>query len=178
MSVLLQTVPAEIVHLNPGEFYFGGGRVQVQTLLGSCVAITVWHPDLRIGGMCHYLLPTRGKNQQVSPGHFADEAIELFRKQLCKTNTIASQYEVKLFGGGNMFKVLGHENTTLNVAKNNIRAGIELLHRNGFSIKAQDVGGDVYRTVYLELWSGDVWVRRGTSQNLGEAAMQVKGFNT
>lgn len=178
MTVLLPTVATEIVHLNPGEFYFGGGRTQVQTLLGSCVAITIWHPDLQIGGMCHYLLPTRGKNQQLSSGHFADEAMELFREQLRKTSTAASQYEVKLFGGGNMFKVLGQQNTALNVAKNNIQAGIELLHRNGFSIKAQDVGGDVYRTVYLELWSGDVWVRRGTSQPVGEAAMQVKGFNT
>ena len=178
MTSVLHTVATDIVHLNPGEFYFGGGRTQVQTLLGSCVAITVWHPDLHIGGMCHYLLPSRGKNQQLSSGHFADEAMELFKEQLRKTGTTASQYEVKLFGGGNMFKALGQENNTLNVAKNNVLMGVELLRRNGFAIKAQDVGGDVYRTVYLDLWSGDAWVRRGISQDIGEVAMQVKGVKT
>ncbi len=47
------------VFLQPGELYFGDGRTRVRTLLGSCVAIAVWHPRLRIGGLCHYMLPSR-----------------------------------------------------------------------------------------------------------------------
>ena len=47
------------VFLQPGEFHFGHARTRIKTILGSCVAITMWHPILRIGGMCHYLLPAR-----------------------------------------------------------------------------------------------------------------------
>lgn len=47
----------QLVTLQPGEFHFGGANTRIQTLLGSCVAITLWHPIRRIGGMCHYMLP-------------------------------------------------------------------------------------------------------------------------
>ena len=49
------------VFLQPGDFYFGEAGTRIRTLLGSCVAITLWHPILHIGGMCHIMLPERGE---------------------------------------------------------------------------------------------------------------------
>ena len=68
------TQPPVNVYLPAGKFHFGGGNVRVHTLLGSCVAITVWHPLKRVGGICHYLLPTRGShsgNAGVALGMYA-----------------------------------------------------------------------------------------------------------
>ncbi len=67
------------VFLHPGEFHFADGETHIHTLLGSCVAITLWHPYLRIGGMCHFVLPERpdkynGKNLD---GRYAEDAIQL-----------------------------------------------------------------------------------------------------
>jgi chemotaxis protein CheD len=45
--------------LHPGEYAFGDAQTRIRTLLGSCVAITFWHPVLKTGAMCHYLLPAR-----------------------------------------------------------------------------------------------------------------------
>src|SRR5262245_20243998 len=58
--------PADVleIFLQAGEFYFGGEKTRIRTLLGSCVAITVWHPKLRIGGMSHYMLP-RSEERRV-----------------------------------------------------------------------------------------------------------------
>ena len=50
--------PREIF-LNPGEYAFGTELDRIRTILGSCVAVTFWHPGLRLGAMCHYLLPAR-----------------------------------------------------------------------------------------------------------------------
>ena len=50
---------ATIKNLMPGDFVFGNSELKLKTLLGSCVAITLWHPDKKIGGMCHYMLPGR-----------------------------------------------------------------------------------------------------------------------
>lgn len=163
MMALHDTPPIVEITLAPGEFYFGGGYTRIHTLLGSCVAITLWHPSKHIGGMCHYLLPSRGLNQRLSQGHYADEAIELFSQQIKKAHTHPREYEVKLFGGGNMFKVLGHSNSHVNVSKSNIEIGVSLLQMHGFTVKATDVGGMNYRKIYLELWNGDVWVQRGKS---------------
>ena len=55
------------VVLRPGDFYFGGGRTRISTLLGSCVSITLWHPQRHVGGMCHYLLARRnGQSDTLS----------------------------------------------------------------------------------------------------------------
>ena len=48
------------IFLNPGDYAFGDEQVRMRTLLGSCVAVTFWHPKLRVGAMCHYLLPALG----------------------------------------------------------------------------------------------------------------------
>ena len=151
------------ITLAPGEFYFGDAKVSIHTLLGSCIAITMWHPLKRIGGMCHYLLPTRGDNQRLSNGHFADDTIELFMKNLRLTDSYPNEYEVKLFGGGNMFVPLSEPNKGINIAKKNIEAGMKLLIKHGFSISNSDVGGNTYRKIYLKLNNGDVWVKHGQS---------------
>ena len=47
------------IYLQPGEYFWGGENNRVKTLLGSCIAICIWHPVLKIGGMSHCLLPSR-----------------------------------------------------------------------------------------------------------------------
>lgn len=153
--------PVHEVTLAPGEFFFGGGHTRIHTLLGSCVAITLWHPQRHIGGMCHFLLPTRGHNQRLSQGHYADEAVEMFLQEISKTHTRPRDYEVKIFGAGNMFAALGHTSGVLNVPQNNAQSAARLMAQHGFQIKARDVGGTRHRKIYLELWNGDVWVQRG-----------------
>lgn len=149
------------VTLKPGEYYFGEGYTRIHTLLGSCVAITLWHPKKHLGGMCHYLLPARGLNQRLSQGHYAEEVIQLFLQSLHKTQTHPWEYEVKVFGGANMFENFRHRQGTINVAQNNVETGAKLLRQHGFKVKVTDVGGVNHRKIYLELWNGDVWVQRG-----------------
>lgn len=163
MNAMPTTYQIDDVTLSPGEFYFGGGYCRIHTLLGSCVAITMWHPKQLIGGMCHYLLPSRGLNKRLSQGFFADEAVNMFLGAVSKANTKASEYEVKVFGGGNMFEALGESSKHINVSHNNIVAGGNLLKLHGFKVTATDVGGSFHRKVFLELWNGDVWVQRGPS---------------
>ena len=44
-------------YLNSGEVLFSTEDCLVRTILGSCVGVAVFDPVLRIGGLCHYLLP-------------------------------------------------------------------------------------------------------------------------
>ena len=71
--------PITEVFLNPGEFHFGGGQTRIRTLLGSCVAISLWHPQRKIRGLCHYMLPSRAVSGVFPPdGRYADGALSLF----------------------------------------------------------------------------------------------------
>jgi chemotaxis protein CheD len=151
---------AEVV-LKIGQFYFGGGRTKIRTLLGSCVSITMWHPRLKIGGMCHYMLPQRGTGGTASSaaeGNYADEVMPMFLRELGKTGTRPQEYIVKLFGGGSMFV---DANDIREVSSRNISAGRDLLGKHGFTISVEHTGGYGSRVLVFELWSGDVWIRHG-----------------
>lgn len=155
-------LPIIDIFLQPGDFYFGDEQTRIRTLLGSCVAITIWHPQRRIGGMCHYMLPERVEHHHPrQDGRYADDAIFLFMRELSANHSRPSEYEVKLFGGGRMFthahphKLAAH----LDVGGRNIEAGRRLLYEHGFKVKAEHLAGDGHRNIIFDIASGDVWVK-------------------
>jgi chemotaxis protein CheD len=144
------------IFLGPGDLYFGDRTCRIRTLLGSCVAVTLWHPRVRIGGMCHYVVPTRrplGPGHELS-GHYADEAIELLLREIAATATSPQDYQVKMFGGGSQFTDL-----TMNVATKNVEAGLGLLKSHHLSLTSMHFGGTGHRQIVLDVFTGDVWVR-------------------
>lgn len=148
------------VFLQPGDFYFGDRETRVRTLLGSCVAITLWHPRFLIGGMCHYLLPEYrqlNRDNQLD-GRYADEALQLFLYEIKNAGTHPSEYEVKMFGGGNQFSAYGQKNSQ-NIPERNIQTGKELLLHHGFKLSSYHLGGNGHRNVILNIWNGNVWVQ-------------------
>ncbi|MGA8008970.1 MAG: chemotaxis protein CheD [Thiomonas sp.] len=154
--------PLEIF-LQPGELYFGEGRTRVRTLLGSCVAIAVWHPQLKIGGLCHYMLPSRGTRHgahRALDGRYADEAMLLFLRDMRAAGTRPEDYEAKLFGGGSMFTQHAHTRPgSIDVPYKNVLRGRELVHQHGLRLKAEHLGGDGHRNVLFEIWSGDAYLK-------------------
>lgn len=154
------------VILSPGDFHFGGAELRLRTLLGSCVAITLWHPERRIGGMCHFVLPARppGRPGQLD-GHYGEDAMALFLAELRHTGTRPEEYHAKLFGGGRMFE---HSHAlhppatpieTFDVAMRNVQCAHELVRQHGFHLVAEHLGGNGHRNVIFDIGSGAVWLR-------------------
>ena len=147
------------VFLHPGELWFGGGAVHVRTLLGSCVAVTMWHPGARIGGMCHYMTPSRptGAPGDGLSGRYADEAIQMLLDGARAASTSPQEYQVKIFGGGSQFAVPA--GSAVDVAAWNVEAGLRLLEHHGLRVAAMHLGGAGHRQVILDVDRGDVWMR-------------------
>ena len=147
------------VFLNPGEFYFADQASRIRTVLGSCVAITLWHPRLKIGGMCHYMLPSRHKKHQqtVLDGRYADEAMALFILAIQNHHTLPIDYVVKLFGGGDQFP--GYcQNRPISLPERNSQIGRQLLKQHGFSINAEHLGGTGHRHIIFDVDSGEILI--------------------
>lgn len=147
------------IFLQPGEVYFGGRDTRIRTLLGSCVAITMWHPGMLAGGMCHYMLPgsPHGKRETLD-GKYADEAMALMLQEIRKVCTKPEEYQVKLFGGGHMFSA--HQTPSSDhIGAKNVSMARTLMKRHGFSIHAEHLGGVGHRNVMFDLWNGHVWMR-------------------
>ena len=151
------------VFLQPGDYYFGGRDTRIRTLLGSCVSMTFWHPRLLVGGMCHYMLPKRGikfstGDWPAPDGHYADEAIALLLKEIDAIGASHREYQVKLFGGGNMFPDT-HKNRMTHIGIQNVQAARRLAKQYGFSCVSEHLGDIGHRNVIFEVWSGDVWIK-------------------
>ena len=161
------------IFLQPGEYYFGNEDTRVRTLLGSCVSITMWHPTKLIGGMCHFVLPSRvnGGMEQLD-GRYGDEAILLLFREARRHKTHPSEYVVKVFGGGKMFN--GSKKYLLcvnrpckevihscqNVSCRNASQSIALLGKEGITISSHDLGGVSSRNIIFDISNGKVWVRK------------------
>jgi chemotaxis protein CheD len=149
------------IFVNPGGSYFGSGEAYIETLLGSCVAIIVWHPEKKIGGLCHYLLPGRTRQSARATaldGRYGDEALMQMLNQIQRTGTNLKDYVVKVFGGG---RILDLPAASIRVGDENVRFALEILKAQGVIVTSQDITGDGYRYIRFDLFTGDVWVRRG-----------------
>jgi chemotaxis protein CheD len=156
----LAAKPGEEVFLMPGQLHFGDHAGSLKTLLGSCVAITLWHPVRRLGGMCHYLLPGRARTAgSARDGRYGDEAMEVLLEHIERAATAPHEYQAHLYGGADTLP----EGTRLrfNVGERNIEAGWHFIDRCGFQLLGVDVGEDVPRSVCLHLATGEVDMRRG-----------------
>lgn len=159
------------VFLSPGDLYFGDRHTRIKTILGSCVSIALWHPKLHIGGMCHYMLPSRATALQPgSPldGKYADEAMEILKAKAKAAGTQLSEYQAKIFGGGNMFPGISRDEGTgsgklldcKTISCKNKTFAEELAKQHKLNVIAADLGESGHRQIIFELWNGHVWVRR------------------
>lgn len=149
------------VFLHPGEFCFTSKQSHIHTLLGSCISITLWHPKLHIGGMCHFTLPrypgARSEDRKRD-GRYADDVMFMFQREALKHRTKLTEYEAKIFGGGNMMKSKG-ENTEDSIGTKNATAAMTLLMKENVNILVAHVGEFGHRRIVFDTSSGNVWVR-------------------
>lgn len=147
--------------LQPGEVMVADEHCQLRTILGSCVSITLWHPLKRIGGMSHFLLPTRGSGakEPSRPGYYGDEALALMLDELKMQGVVPSQCQGKIFGGGNMFP---HQVRTegLNVGYRNGEAARALLLLHGIPLVSESLFGVGHRQIVFDVSNGDVWSKQ------------------
>ncbi|MEY2342315.1 chemotaxis protein CheD [Acidithiobacillus sp. IBUN Pt1247-S3] len=152
------------VFLQPGDWHFGGPDLILRTLLGSCISITLWHPQRRIGGMCHFLLPQRcGPRDATLDGRYGAEAVASLCTTIRQNHSKNSEYQCKIFGGGNMLHSQpprpGVEEPCADVSCRNVRAAVQLVRDAGFTLHALHAGGRGHRNLSFDLNSGEVLLR-------------------
>lgn len=134
-------------------------RVTIVTYaLGSCIGLTVYDPVGRVGGLLHYMLPessTNPEKAQTNPFLFADTGIPLLFQEFYRLGGDKRRVQVKAAGGAQLLDDSGY----FNIGRRNYRALKKILRANHILIRAENVGGQVNRTVRLDLSSGRVWVK-------------------
>jgi chemotaxis protein CheD len=149
------------VILQPGDLFVADANYQIRTILGSCVSITLWHPIARLGGMSHFMLPTRGAdaNGQTPDGRYGDEALQIMIQDLAKAGVSPKSCQAKIFGGGNMFPDHVHAGA-INVGKRNGEAAREMLAQHGIPVVSESLFGNGHRQIVFDVSKGEVWVHQ------------------
>ena len=125
--------------------------------LGSCVAITVFDPVAKIGGMAHVVLPaSRGKSGEKA-GRYADNAVPQLFETLRKRGAVASRMVINLVSGAQMSLAPGM-GKAFKIGEENVAAVHAALKAEGLKPKAVETGGNKGRTVRLFIGSGQAVV--------------------
>lgn len=159
----------EVVTINMGEFYATRENQIIYTLLGSCIAVCLFDPVQKIGGMNHFLLPGEAHLKSFdSSARYGINAMEHLINQIVALGGVRQRLQAKLFGGGHVLTVVSRE---YGVGDKNIAFAREYLAKEKIKIISEHVGGEDTRRVYLEADSFDVFLKRSRASDwVGVAA--------
>ena len=145
------------VYLKPGELAIACQPLLVETVLGSCVSVSLYCPFKGIGALCHAMLPT-GDARDFK---YVDSAINHMVKSLSREGVNLSTVVAKLFGGADMFasnREMG--SAKYPVGEQNITKAREVLAHYRIKISNHDVGGVYGRKLLFFSDTGQVFIKK------------------
>lgn len=150
-----------MIYVNTGEVKSGNAETLLNSgAIGSCVVITAFDPEKKIGAMAHVMLPGifPAKNQQHAT-RYAANAIDEMLSQLDKFEVKKENIEICIVGGANVLKRI---NDT--IGKDNLASVEKLLLEKQLEIRAKTVGGQERRTVLFDIEKGCIYFTIGDSK--------------
>ena len=131
--------------------------------LGSCIAVAVYDPAVKVGGLLHFMLPDSALDAakaKETPAMFADTGIPLLFKSCYQLGAEKKRMVVKVAGGASILD----ESNSFRIGQKNIMAMRKLFWCNNVLIDAEDTGKNVNRTVRLDMRTGKVFIKRAGGQ--------------
>lgn len=126
--------------------------------LGSCVAVSLYDPESRIGGMGHMLLPCRPeKNPLGSESKYVDAGIFQMLDELVRAGANRESLVAKVTGGANMFET-SYQTLINSIGARNAKSARDTLVEVGIPLVGEEVGGNRGRTVEFDLATGNMMV--------------------
>ena len=145
--------------LRPGEYVVSAEPAHVITVLGSCVAVVVYDPRLRAGGMCHAVLPgALSPEDDAGDPRFVEAAVDRVFGELNRLGATRAELVVKAFGGAEGLS--SSRSPSPGVGARNVEALKNALVRRGFRLAAADLGGREGRKLHFLSDTGAVYLRK------------------
>ncbi len=126
--------------------------------LGSCIAVSLYDPQTRIGGMGHMLLPCRPKNNPLgSECKYVDAGIFQMVDELVQAGANRERLLAKISGGANMFETI-YQTLINSIGARNAKSARETLAELSIPLLGEEIGGNRGRTVEFDLATGNMMV--------------------
>lgn len=142
-----------VIYLKPGEFHIARESCRIETVLGSCVSVTLYCPVTHMGAMNHAMLP-----QGCDHDRFVRVSLNKMLRNLSASGAHMRQLEAKMFGGANNF--YRDDSGFRHVGELNVETSLQWLEQNRIPLIKSDIGGRVGRKIVFLSGSGKVFVKR------------------
>lgn len=123
--------------------------------LGSCIGVSVYDTKIQKAGLLHAVLPENNNNDPLST-KFVDSGIKVLMDEFRKNHADMHRVIVKIVGGSNMLVANG---LTFDIGERNIQSTKAALKTQNIAISAEEVGGNIGRTMRIYVEDGRVTVR-------------------
>ena len=126
--------------------------------LGSCIGVTIWDPEVRTGGLLHYLLPDSNLDKEKAkknPFIFSDSGVPLLFREAYKFGARKKRMIVKVAGGAQVLD----NNDFFDIGKRNVLALRKIFWRNNVIVAGSDIGGTISRTIFFNIKTGVTLVK-------------------
>ncbi len=153
------------VSLYIGEVAASREPAVLETLLGSCVAVCLYDPVLRAGGMNHILLP-RCRLGDKNP-RCGIHAMELLINELMKIGADRRKLLAKAFGGANVLPGIKMQE----IGNENARFAREFLATERIPLVAERMGGTHAVHLYYQTDTGKATVHSVDGSSLPKIVM-------
>ena len=126
--------------------------------LGSCLGVAIYDPVVRVGGLLHAMLPDSNLDlakAQAHPGMFVDTGMAALLRAACQMRADKRRLRIFLAGGA---RIMDDQNL-FNIGGRNLAAFAEWLRRENLRSNAEEVGGQVNRTIGLSVETGRITLK-------------------
>lgn len=141
--------------LYPAALFVDTAPHLVDTILGSCVAVCLYDPVKKIGGINHYMLPFWNGTGLASP-KYGNIAIEKLIDKMLALGSKTENLQAKIFGGG---EIIEAKTNMFRIGERNIEIAVNTLKDYGIKIKGQSVAGKLGRKIRFNTETGVVLMK-------------------
>lgn len=145
----------ELIRVGMADYKVGHGpAVIISYGLGSCIGISLYDPQTKIGGLLHIMLPDSTQSRvSENPAKFADTGLPLMMGELLQMGANRRRLVAKIAGGAQMF-AFANATDIMRVGVRNAEAVKRVLRELDIRLLAEDTGGNYGRTVQIDLDTG------------------------
>lgn len=150
-------------HLAIGECIFTLRPAVINTVLGSCVAVTFHHAPSCMAAIFHALLPhcDNKPDARNQPCKYVTSATRQIMERFQAERVPFEEITAKLFGGaysmGN--RACSKTRAMIDVGAQNVAMAEQELKLYGLRISSRDTHGAQGRKLFFDTSTGDVWLR-------------------
>lgn len=159
MTVAVRAAGNGTIAVGIGDAAVARGQGRLSTIgLGSCVAVAIFDPVVRLGALLHFQLSdstTDLERARRQPWLFGDFGIAALAAAVQAQGGQVPRSRVTVVGGAQLMASVA----TAQIGKRNVLAARKALWKAGYLIEREIVGGNVGRSVVLDVATGDVTVR-------------------